>query len=254
MASIAGIASGKRRIVGIRRQFGMASPPTLIVFDCDGTLADSQHLIVQAMSQTFAEAGLPSPQRASILRTVGLSIPDALLILAPDQFPDARNELARIYRERCMILRRAPDTAEPMFEGAASLLFSLAARDDVLLGIATGKSKRGVERFIEQNGLHGMFATLQTADSAPSKPHPAMLLQAMDETGASPETTVMIGDTSYDMIMAACADVPGIGVSWGYHTAADLKRSGAKAVVSTFSALDALLSGPEMMGRYEAVA
>jgi phosphoglycolate phosphatase len=232
----------------------MASAPTLIVFDCDGTLADSQHLIVQAMSQTFAEVGLPPPPRAGILRTVGLSIPEALLVLAPEQYPDARNELARIYRERCMALRRMPNSEEPMFEGAAPLLFNLAARDDVLLGIATGKSHRGVERFIEQNGLHGMFATLQTADCAPSKPHPAMLLQAMDETGATPETTVMIGDTSYDMIMAACAEVPGIGVSWGYHTAADLKRSGAKAVVNSFAALNMLLSGPELMGRYEAVA
>ena len=141
-----------------------------------------------------------------------------------------------------------------MFEGAASLLFSLASRENVLLGIATGKSHRGVERFIEANGLRGVFATLQTAGSAPSKPHPAMLLQAMSETGAVPETTVMIGDTSYDMIMAACAKVPGIGVSWGYHTPADLKRAGAKAVASSFPALSALLAGREQTQSYGAVA
>jgi phosphoglycolate phosphatase len=232
----------------------MAPAPYLIVFDCDGTLIDSQHLIVQAMSQTFAAADLPPPGRADILRTARLSIPEALLLLAPDQYPDARNELARIYRERCIALRRQPNTEEPMFEGAAPLLFSLAERANVLLGIATGKSNRGVERFIQQNGLHGMFATIQTADCAPSKPHPAMLLQAMAETGTTPESTVMIGDTSYDMIMAACADVPAIGVSWGYHTAADLKRSGAKAVVNSFAALDVLLSRSEPVPQYEAVA
>ena len=120
--------------------------------------------------------------------------------------------------------------------------------------MATGKSHRGVERFIEQNGLRGVFATLQTSDSAPSKPHPAMLLQAMNETGAAPESTVMIGDTSYDMIMASCANVRGIGVSWGYHSAADLKRSGAKAVVSSFPALGAALAGRELTQAYEAVA
>ena len=164
----------------------MTLTPNLIVFDCDGTLADSQHLIVQAMRLTFQSAGLAIPERAEILRTVGLSVPEALLMLAPDQYPDARNELARLYREWCMNLRRQPNWEEPMFEGAASLLFSLAAKDNVLLGLATGKSRRGVDRFIEQNGLHGMFVTLQTADSAPSKPHPAMLLQAMEEAGATP--------------------------------------------------------------------
>ncbi len=197
----------------------------------------------------------PARARTDILRTAGLSIPDALLCFWPrtnTQTPGI--ELARIYRELLTRSRRQPDTEEPMFEGAAPLLFSLAERANVLLGIATGKSNRGVERFIEQNGLHGMFATIQTADCAPSKPHPAMLLQAMKETGATPETAVMIGDTSYDMIMAACADVPGIGVSWGYHTAADLKRSGAKAVVNSFAALDVLLSRSEPMPQYEAVA
>jgi len=232
----------------------MTLVPNLIVFDCDGTLVDSQHLIVQAMRLTFEAAGLATPARADILRTVGLSVPEALLMLAPDQYPDTRCELARSYREWCMTLRRQPNSEEPMFEGAASLLFSLAARENVLLGIATGKSRRGVERFIEQNGLRGMFATLQTADNAPSKPHPAMLLQAMDETGAAPGTTVMIGDTSYDMIMASCAEVTGIGVSWGYHAAADLKRSGAKSVVSSFPALGALLAGRELAPQYEAVA
>ncbi len=232
----------------------MTLVPNLIVFDCDGTLADSQHMIVQAMRLTFQSAGLAVPERADILRTVGLSVPEALRMLAPDQYPDTRNELARSYREWCMSLRRQPNWEEPMFEGAASLLFNLAARDGVLLGIATGKSRRGTERFIELNGLRGIFATLQTSDSAPSKPHPAMLLQAMEETGAAPETTVMIGDTSYDMIMATCANAMGIGVSWGYHSAADLKRSGAHAVVSSFPALGALLAGRELAQSYEAVA
>jgi len=232
----------------------MTLAPNLIVFDCDGTLADSQHLIVEAMRLAFQSVGFAVPERSTILRTVGLSVPEALQILAAGQYPETRTELARSYREWCVTLRRQPNAGEPLFPGAASLLFSLAAREDVLLGIATGKSGRGVARFIEQNGLHGIFATIQTADNARSKPHPAMLLQAMEETGAVPETTVMVGDTSYDMIMAACAGAIGIGVSWGYHQAADLKRGGAKTIVSSFTALEALLAGGQPAAQYEAVA
>jgi phosphoglycolate phosphatase len=232
----------------------MTSAPNLVVFDCDGTLADSQHLIVEAMRLAFQSEGLAAPGRAAILRTVGLSLPETLQILAPEQYPDKRNGLARSYREWCLTLRRQPGGEEPLFPGAASLLFSLAAKNDLLLGIATGKSLRGATRFIEQNGLKGLFTTVQTADSAPSKPHPAMLLQAMAETGAVPETTVMIGDTSYDMIMAACANVTGIGVSWGYHTAAELKRAGARTIVDSFGALEAALAGEEPALQYGAVA
>jgi phosphoglycolate phosphatase len=232
----------------------MTLASNLIVFDCDGTLADSQHLIVEAMRLAFQSEGLAAPGRAAILRTVGLSLPETLLTLAPDQYPDKRNALARSYREWCLTLRRQPGAEEPLFPGAAPLLFNLAARDNVLLGIATGKSSRGVTRFIEQNGLKGIFTTIQTADSAPSKPHPAMLLQAMEETGAIPGATVMIGDTSYDMIMAACANVTGIGVSWGYHSAADLERAGARTIVNSFGALEALLAGEEPSLQYGAVA
>jgi phosphoglycolate phosphatase len=233
--------------------FGMPFCPTLIVFDCDGTLADSQHLIVEAMRRAFIGAGLPAPDRASILRTVGLSIPEAMASLAADQCPEVRAGLASSYREWCASLRQQPQ--EPLFEGAASLLFGLAAQEHVALGIATGKSRRGVTRFIEHNGLQGLFSTIQTADDAPSKPHPAMLLQAMAETGASPEQTVMIGDTSYDMIMAACAKVAGIGVTWGYHSMAELKRAGAQSVVRSFAALEeALQSRHAIMPQYEAVA
>ncbi|MGO9547730.1 MAG: HAD-IA family hydrolase [Rhodomicrobium sp.] len=233
----------------------MTTTPNLIVFDCDGTLVDSQHLIVEAMRLAFEDADLAAPDRPAILSTVGLSVPEALKHLAPEQQPDTRSELVGAYRDWCMTLRRQFSAQEPLFHGAAALLFGLAAREDAVLGIATGKSRRGVIRFIEQNRLQGIFSTVQTADDAPSKPHPAMLLQAMEETGASPETTVMIGDTSYDMTMAACAGVTGIGVSWGYHSVADLKKGGAKTIVRSFAALEhALQPGWQGAGQFEAVA
>ncbi len=176
----------------------------------------------------FLAADLLPPDRSAILRTVGLSIPEAVAHLAPEQTSQIHDEIGRAYRERCFKLRQLPRMQEPLFPGAAALLFKLAADENLLLGIATGKSRRGVVRFIECNGLEGMFSTIQTADDAPSKPHPAMLQQAMDETGVGPENTVMIGDTSFDMIMAARAHVQAIGVSWGYHPVGDLKRGGAR--------------------------
>ncbi|MBI4724611.1 MAG: HAD-IA family hydrolase [Rhodomicrobium sp.] len=233
----------------------MTWTPTLIVFDCDGTLVDSQYLIVEAMRHAFADAELAPPERAEILRTAGLSIPEALKYLAPEQLPATRDELCSYYREWCTILRRQMDAKEPLFPGAASFLFNLAARDDFILGIATGKSRRAVGRFIEQHGLLGIFSTIQTADDAPSKPHPAMLMQAMEETGASPETAVMIGDTAYDMIMAACANVASIGVTWGYHSVTNLKRAGAKTIVRSFAALaQELETRQPVVPQYEAVA
>ncbi len=233
----------------------MASTPILIVFDCDGTLADSQYVISEAMRFAFKSAGLPAPDRGRILRTVGLSMREVLADLAPDQSLTTRDSIICSYRDRCAALRQDGEAREQMFTGAAPLLSRLAQRDDVLLGLATGKSRRGVMRFIEENALHGVFATIQTADDAPSKPHPGMLFQAMQETGMSPQATVMVGDTSHDMLMARSAKVPGIGVTWGYHTKAELRRAGATMIVSSFSELaHALDTGEVFAAAYEAVA
>jgi len=233
----------------------MASTPILIVFDCDGTLADSQHVITEAMRFAFQSAGLAAPERSSVLRIVGLSLDEAVAALAPDQHEARRDEIARAFREQSTALRLTATMCEPMFAGAALLLRSLAEREDVFLGLATGKSRRGVARIIEQHGLDGIFATIQTADDAPSKPHPAMLLQAMDETGTSPTTAVMIGDTSYDILMAASANVASIGVTWGYHTKAELRQAGAKTIVHSFAELERVLHGRAVFApRYEVVA
>jgi phosphoglycolate phosphatase len=229
--------------------------PILIIFDCDGTLADSQHIITEAMRFAFQSAGLVAPERSSVLRIVGLSLDEAATALAPDQCRAKRDEVVRVFHEWSTALRLNANAREPLFPGAASLLQKLAEREDVILGLATGKSRRSVGRIIEQNDLRGIFTTIQTADEAPSKPHPAMLYQAMKETGASPQTTIMIGDTSYDMQMAVSANVASIGVTWGYHTMAELRRAGAKRIVHSFAELASTLDGGAVFAQpYEAVA
>lgn len=214
----------------------------LVVFDVDGTLVDSQHLIVAAQGAAFAEHGLPAPSRAVSLSVVGLSLPQAFRRLVGEDGPvDA---LSESYKRAFHALRLDPDYAEPLFPGMGDLIARLHARGDVRLGIATGKSRRGVEHLIATNGWGGWFSTIQTADDAPSKPDPAMLLQAMAEAGIAPASTVMVGDTTYDMGMAVSAGAAAIGVAWGYHPAGALFGAGAVAVVETAAALADLFPGP----------
>lgn len=207
----------------------------LIVFDVDGTLVDSQHLIVAAQGVAFAEHDLPMPERREALSVVGLSLPQAFRRLVGDDGPVA--SLSESYKRAFNALRLDPAYEEPLFPGMGELLARLHARDDLQLGIATGKSRRGVEHLIAANGWEGWFATTQTADDAPSKPDPTMLEQAMAEAGAEPAATMMIGDTTYDMAMAVSAGVAAVGVAWGYHRPGALFGAGAVTVVDDAAAL-----------------
>lgn len=214
----------------------------LIVFDCDGTLVDSQHMIVAAMRTAFAETGLPVPERGQMLRQVGLSVAEAMTAMTGIDDPAIVGVWSSAYRNAFFELRRAGHIADPLFPGIRETLESLTAQADTLLGIATGKSRRGVHALIEREGWTGLFATIQTADDAPSKPHPAMLFQAMAETGIGPDTTVMIGDTSYDMAMACAAHTSAVGVAWGYHDPAELIEAGARTVAADVPELIAALA------------
>ncbi|MBN2907619.1 MAG: HAD-IA family hydrolase [Rhodobacteraceae bacterium] len=215
----------------------------LVVFDVDGTLIDSQDFIVAAMTRAFGQMGLTVPPRAEILSIVGLSLPEAIARLAPTLDADAVAGGVAIYRESFFALRAESggEGVVPMYPGARAALDRLAARDEVLLGVATGKARRGVVHFVESHGLHGMFQTTQTADDHPSKPHPSMLLAALGETGVAAGQAVMIGDTSFDIQMGRAAGFRTIGVAWGYHPVADLHAAGADRVIDTFDALDAAL-------------
>lgn len=211
----------------------------LILFDVDGTIVDSQNIIVAAQHMAFAACGLEPPSRERALSIVGLSLAEAFTVLVG---PDGPVEgLAEAYRNAFSTLRQDPANAEPLFPGAEQCLSRLSQREDALLGIATGKSRRGVRHLLERHGWHGVFATIQTADDAPSKPHPAMIQQAMDEVGASPDETVMIGDSSYDMAMGRAAGVLSVGVTWGFQPVAALKEAGAHRIVHSYAELEPLL-------------
>ena len=214
----------------------------LVIFDCDGTLVDSQHLIVEAMSTAFTANGLPVPERHQVLRHVGLSVAEAVAGISESLDEALITNLSAAYKAAFAGMRQKPDFAEPLYPGAREALEALAAETDVVLGIATGKSRRGVDLLLAREALGALFTTIQTADDAPSKPHPEMVLRAMAETGVSPSETVMIGDTSYDMLMAGNAGVAAIGVDWGYHTAGELREAGAQHVAGSFAQLRALIA------------
>jgi phosphoglycolate phosphatase len=212
----------------------------LAVFDCDGTLVDSQANICIAMEEAFARSGILAPTRASIRRIVGLSLVEAVAALLPDAEDELHAHVAADYKRAFQGMRTRGQVDEPLFEGIAELLDAL--RDDGWsLGVATGKSDRGLAHVLDHHGLTGHFTSLQTADRHPSKPHPSMVQTAMAEAGAEPVDTVVIGDTSYDIMMAHNAGTRAVGVTWGYHDSADLVRAGAHAIARRPADLAALL-------------
>jgi phosphoglycolate phosphatase len=213
----------------------------LVVFDCDGTIVDSQHLIAAAMAETFSAAGMTPPSTASVRRVVGLSLERAIAHLLPEDRVAEAERLADAYKHVFQRLRADPATPQdPLFPLAGETLRELAAAD-YLLGVATGKSRRGLKVTLERHGLAELFAIVQTADDAPSKPDPTMLRQAMTEAGMAANETIVIGDTVFDMMMAANAGVRALGVAWGYHEPAELATAGALAVLDSFAELPARL-------------
>jgi len=215
----------------------------LAVFDCDGTLIDSQVNILRAMGQSFARHGLAPPPDHAVRRVVGLSLVESMQMLLPDAEHDLHVRLAQDYKGAFQRLRadRSLDP-EPLYAGIADLLTSL--RDaGWLLGVATGKSDRGLALALAHHGLSGHFITLQTADRHPSKPHPSMLWAALAEAGVGAGDAVIIGDTVFDMAMGANARVRAIGVDWGYHDADELREAGAVGVAIDTDELRGLIDG-----------
>jgi len=214
----------------------------LAVFDCDGTLVDGQGAVVAAMASAFAEAGLVQPDPNHVRRMVGLSLPQAVARLAPRADEQQVREAVAAYKSAFRAAREAGTLAEPLFPGIADLLEALSGAGWTL-AVATGKSDRGLAHCLAGHGIAGHFASLQTADRHPSKPHPAMLEAALAETMAEPDDAVMIGDTAYDILMAREIGVRAVGVAWGYHEAPELLAAGAAHVARDVADLAEYLLG-----------
>jgi phosphoglycolate phosphatase len=216
----------------------------LAVFDCDGTLVDSQANICVACERAFEVSGLVPPPRVEIRRIVGLSLVEAMRVLLPDADEPTHRTLAERYKDSFRAMRTSGTLIdEPLFDGIADVLRTLV-EDGWLLGVATGKSDRGLAHILDQHAITDRFVTLQTADRHPSKPDPTMLRAAMVEAGAKAEHTAMIGDTSFDMAMARAAGVRAVGVAWGYHGVHELSDAGADVVADAVADLPRLVPRP----------
>lgn len=228
----------------------------LVVFDMDGTLVDPHAFIVTVVQTTFERMQQPVPVPGEIRDIIGLSNYEAFLRLC-DSNRDMAERAVETYRDVFNELRTSEKYSEPvLFEGIPAVLDQLAKRPGTLLGIATGKSFRGMERVLELHGIRDMFITRQTPDHNPSKPHPGMLRRAMADVGAGPGETVMIGDTSYDMEMARAAGTGALGVTWGSHDPDLLAASGAEIVIDRvdhmIDAIDDILDTRAIAAKREA--
>ena len=201
----------------------------LAIFDCDGTLVDSGATIYRALAETFDAHKLDLPPARECRRVIGLSLTEAMAALVPDAGERAHAELAETYKGCFFRARQRGEVEEPLFDGILELLDGLEA-DAWLLAVATGKSDRCLRHCLDLHGLHARFVSLQTADRHPSKPSPQMALAAMADAGATGATTIVVGDTSFDMAMGLAAGATAIGAAWGYHDADELTAAGAKAV------------------------
>jgi phosphoglycolate phosphatase len=214
---------------------------TLVVFDMDGTLIDTQALISEHMVTTFEGAGLTPPTPAEARRVIGLSLPLALGRLAKSDDPMLIDRLVEDYKSHYRASLVSDSSREGLFPGAMAALGRLHLMPGMRLGIATGKGLTGVHRILALHGIADYFVTLQTPDHNPSKPHPGMLMRAMRETGAEPDDVIMIGDTTFDIEMGKAAGARAIGVTWGYHEPEELLAAGADAMIDRYDDLDAAI-------------
>jgi phosphoglycolate phosphatase len=217
-------------------------PLRLVIFDVDGTLIDSQDFILAAMRRAFDHAGKPAPTDEATLGIVGLSLPQAMEVLVPGLTETDRDELVQLYKDSFLALRQTGggEAETPFYPGARDALERLDSAG-YLLSIATGKARRGLDHMLDSHGMRRLFVGTQTADDAPSKPHPGMVLNCLRATGVECQHAVVVGDTEYDMAMARAAGARAIGVGWGYHSTERLLRGGAEHIVSNFAALDTAL-------------
>ncbi len=205
----------------------------LIIFDWDGTLCDSVEHIVEAMQRAAGECSLAPPAAIGVRDIVGLGLPQAIDALFPGLAPESGQALAAAYSRHFGEIARG---GARLFAGAMETLLGLRARG-FELAVATGKSRRGLERVLAELDMSDFFETVRCADETRSKPHPQMLLEILAERRRPPLEALMVGDTEYDLAMARDAGVRSVGVSHGVHDVSRLARHGPVAIIDELPAL-----------------
>jgi len=205
----------------------------LLIFDWDGTLMDSIARIVNCFGNACTDSGLPRPSDAAMRHVIGLGLTEAVDTLLPGVDEAARERVVARYREHFLHIDQ---TAMPLFEGVRAGLEAFAGQG-YLLAVATGKSRRGLDRVLEETGLGGLFVATRCADEAFSKPHPKMLEDLLDYTGLESNRALMVGDTTYDLQMARAASMDSLAVSYGVHSREDLLAHAPRACLDSFDAV-----------------
>jgi len=204
----------------------------LIVFDWDGTLFDSTALITRCIQSACADVGASVPCDRDASYVIGMGLAEALQHAAPELPRERYRDLAERYRHHYF----ARQHELVLFDGTLQMLHALKAREH-LLGVATGKSRRGLDEALAGTALRGLFDATRTADETASKPDPRMLLELMEEVGITPERTLMIGDTTHDLLLAANAGTASIGVSYGAHDHASFAEFAPRHVAHSVAEL-----------------
>lgn len=213
----------------------------LVLFDCDGTIVDSAAVIHACMERTFEDFDQIQPGLDLTKSIIGLTLDIAIAQMLNRPVDAEIAAMTARYKEHFMLYRQSGGALEPAYDGLLPLIAGLAARDDVILGVVTGKSRRGLDAILAHHDLTKLFFTTRTADDCPSKPHPAMVLECCAEAGIDAKQTTVIGDAVYDMQMAVSAGARSVGVSWGYGPVEALRAAGAAHVVNNADELAALI-------------
>ena len=208
----------------------------MIVFDWDGTLMDSTTVIATSIQSACRDLGLPVPSDEAARHVIGMGLVQALQHAVPDAPETMYEPLAERYRHYFL----AQDESIPLYAGAAETIVELHEAGHVL-AVATGKSRKGLERALDSSGLRRYFQATRTADQTFSKPHPAMLLELMDELGVDAGRVLMIGDTTHDLQMAINAGVDAVGLTHGAHPEDQLRALQPLALLDDFHELRAWL-------------
>lgn len=203
----------------------------VIVFDWDGTILDSPAAIAECIQASCGDLGLEVPERSRASHVIGLGMQELMREIAPGLPPARYGEFVEAYRRHF----RAREPAMRLFPGMRELLADLSATS--LLGIATAKNRRGLERALDATGLRPHFRASRCADETHPKPHPAMLLELMEETKTDAKSMLMIGDTSHDLAMARAAGVDALAVSYGAHPEQGLRACGPLGCFSSVNQL-----------------